>query len=237
MRHNRSQPPFLRHTPTVYSSNVRQLFEDTSMALPLVVPTQSQIDHHRRRLEESLQGLTASTARKFKKLFENALKENILLLMYSGNRPFDEQWELRKKYLLGGALAARPGGSWHNFGRAVDMVIVDSVTGKALWNASYNRVTELANDIGLKWGGRGDSPHYYNDKGVSLYLLKSQTPGWEQYENAEATMKGKRPIHEDIDYIYRDNLQIGKKIVLWSIGTATVGYVGYKLYKYVHRNN
>ena len=50
-------------------------------------------------------------------------------------RSFALQADLRRKYELGGPLAAKPGNSWHNYGCACDVVFI--VNGKAKFTTKY----------------------------------------------------------------------------------------------------
>ena len=61
---------------------------------------------------------------------------------------------------------ARGGESWHNFGLAFDIVVLDSV-GKADWDTAHpgwRRAAAIGESFGLEWGGRWpkfkDLPHF-----------------------------------------------------------------------------
>jgi len=112
----------------------------------------------------------------------------LLLLAYSGQRSYAEQWELRKKYLTGGPRASEPGGSWHNFGRAIDIVPVD-YAGTPNWKmgaSGWKRVADIAAKYGIKSGASfGDPGHFKYEKGTYLAKLRRENPGWEAYKEAQ----------------------------------------------------
>lgn len=69
---------------------------------------------------------------------------------------------------------ARGGRSYHNFGLAFDVVVLDSV-GKADWDishAGWARAAGIGKSVGLEWGGEWqgfkDVPHFQYTGGVSL---------------------------------------------------------------------
>jgi peptidoglycan L-alanyl-D-glutamate endopeptidase CwlK len=76
-----------------------------------------------------------------------------------------------KQYIV---TNARGGQSWHNFGLAFDIVVLDSV-GKFDWDASHpgwRKAAELGKSVGLEWGGdwKGfkDRPHFQYTGGLTL---------------------------------------------------------------------
>ena len=69
---------------------------------------------------------------------------------------------------------AKGGYSWHNFGLAFDIVVLDAL-GKGDWNTSHpawKRVGGLGKSVGLEWGGEWkqlkDLPHFQYTGGLSL---------------------------------------------------------------------
>jgi hypothetical protein len=96
-----------------------------------------------------------------------------------GTRTWEEQEELRKKYLAGGPKAAPAGYSWHNYGTAMDfgvfrmggMFYCDEKD-PALAAKVHAACAVHAPKCGLEWGGawRGkdcDPPHYQIDMETS----------------------------------------------------------------------
>jgi len=133
------------------------------------------IDNIKRRNELILDQLDAVTSGKFSKLYADALNMGILLLYYSGYRGLEQQNELYQKYLSGeGVLAAKPGYSWHNYGRAVDLVPIKE-DGSADWNSQlYPSINILAKRYALKWMGWKDSPHFTDSRGETIEQLRKQ---------------------------------------------------------------
>lgn len=135
------------------------------------------ISNIKRRNEEILGRLDAKTSRKFSDLYVAALNIGILLLFFSGYRGLDKQNELYQKYLRGeGGIAAKPGYSWHNYGRAVDIVPVKE-SGENAWGSElYPAVNVLAKRYGLKWMGWKDPPHFTDSRGETIEQLRIQPP-------------------------------------------------------------
>jgi peptidoglycan L-alanyl-D-glutamate endopeptidase CwlK len=80
---------------------------------------------------------------------------------------------------------ARPGRSWHNWRRAMDVVPVDEATSpdfrdpdNPIWNAPYwTALAELGEALGFESGGRwGDWPHFQWTHGATLDELLAQYP-------------------------------------------------------------
>jgi len=105
----------------------------------------------------------------------------LALLVTQGLRTWAEQDAL---YAKGRTVApvgqkhivtkAKGGQSWHNFGLAFDIVVLDSV-GKADWDSSHpgwRKAAQLGKSVGLEWGGdwRGfkDLPHFQYTGGLTL---------------------------------------------------------------------
>ena len=81
---------------------------------------------------------------------------------------------------------AEPGNSYHEYGLAYDVALVDKTTGKPHWkeaeDANFNTrgdftdIGEIGEQIGLEWGGRWtrfpDMPHFQYRGGLTLADLK-----------------------------------------------------------------
>lgn len=68
---------------------------------------------------------------------------------------------------------AHPGSSWHEFGLAFDVAILED--GKATWpndRGLWEEIGELGESLGLEWGGRFktilDLPHFQRRGGLTL---------------------------------------------------------------------
>lgn len=77
-------------------------------------------------------------------VFAEAAAQGIQIRITSSFRSFREQARLFKRF--GEARAARPGGSFHNFGLAVDISTSPP--------EGLDTVGGIAEDFGLRWGGR-----------------------------------------------------------------------------------
>lgn len=85
---------------------------------------------------------------------------------------------------------AKPGYSWHNWGRAIDVVPVDVATSpdlsdpdNPLWdNPFWEALGEIGESLGFQWGGRWpdskiDKPHFeWHPDGVTLKDLLIKYP-------------------------------------------------------------
>jgi len=191
------------------------------------------IQHYAATNQKRFSDLTPETAELFAKLVKESFsKLGVLLSFYSGYRTEAEQWDLRKKYLNGGALAAKPGESWHQYRRAGDAVII-TPEGTASWvHPQFKNVVELAKSYGLRWGGSNDTPHFYNDKNTSLWLLKNQSNRWQIYDSFENALNIPVIIN-DIEPIKRDNIVIIKKVAIYTFIGSLLGYGLYNFIRYV----
>lgn len=121
----------------------------------------------------------------------------IVLLVYRTQASYEEQWELRKKYLSGGNRAARPGESWHNFGRGFDVVEIGD-NGQALWqNPNWNIITNAFLNAGFKSGASyGDTNHFEYTKGTTLAHERAKKPGYQKYWEMEKLITGGKDFPE-----------------------------------------
>jgi hypothetical protein len=99
----------------------------------------------------------------------------------SGTRTWEEQAELYRKYKAGGPKAAPAGGSWHNYGTAIDCGVFRQTRGGQIYCDDskpelamkvHAACSTLVNDFTLEWGGawKGkscDPPHYQINLGRS----------------------------------------------------------------------
>lgn len=106
-------------------------------------------------------------------LIELCAHEGIAVLVSQGLRTWEEQDALYAKGRAAPPIGkrhivtrARGGRSFHNFGLALDIVILDAL-GKADWDTSHpgwKRAGELGRSVGLEWGGAWtsfkDLPHF-----------------------------------------------------------------------------
>lgn len=93
---------------------------------------------------------------------------------------------------------AKPGQSWHNYGLAVDICLIDSVGKMASWDtktdfdadrkADWLEVVEVFKSRGWEWGGdwpeaKRDKPHFQKTFGLTLSEAQSRIKTHEQYIN------------------------------------------------------
>jgi D-alanyl-D-alanine carboxypeptidase len=119
------------------------------------------------------------TAKAFKAMARAARKAGVELAVRSGFRSHAKQTRLYKKYRRGvGNLAARPGFSQHESGRALDLVVVREKT--------YQWLVSHANEFGFHRSVRGEPWHweYFGDSaktavelGVSANPIAAGTGG------------------------------------------------------------
>lgn len=122
--------------------------------------------------------------------FNWLLDNDILALIYSGYRPYDEQAALYAAYLEGGPRAAPPGQSWHQYGLAYDLVPIEN--GQANWSsANWAIIDEGARQLGLTPGSSfDDTGHYEYSRGMSIFDYMATMP---TYTLPEFTVTG-RPV-------------------------------------------
>lgn len=123
--------------------------------------------------EQRLSGMYPALAVRARSMVELCAHGGIAILITQGLRTWEEQDAL---YAKGRTLAplgkqyivtkAKGGQSFHNFGLAFDIVVLDSV-GKADWDVahpSWKRSAEIGKSLGLEWGGDWksfkDLPHF-----------------------------------------------------------------------------
>jgi hypothetical protein len=131
--------------------------------------------------EDRLGQLHPVLATRGRALLELCAHHGIGVLVTQGLRTWEEQDALYakgrtvapigKKYVV---TQAKGGESFHNFGLAFDIVILNAI-GKADWDTSHpgwKAAAELGKSVGLEWGGDWksfrDLPHYQYTAGVRL---------------------------------------------------------------------
>jgi len=171
---------------------------------------------------------------RFLKFIKRVASElGVVLLAYEGQRTYQRQWDLRTKYLNGGNKASAPGWSWHNFGRAIDLVPVVQKNGKyvALWSSpDWKAIGAIAAKSGIKWGGSfGDRVHFWIPDGTTLAAQRSANPGWEKFQQKESTVGKNKP--KDVT----ESRGKGGNLIWWGLGAIAV--VGASVYIYKKRKN
>ena len=137
---------------------------------------QKTIERTLSRNENNIATLEPNTAAKVRELVRLVWQRHgILLLIYSAYRSPEEQAELYATYLNGGALAAPPLLSFHNYRLAVDVVPL-KFDGSADWKSKHwDKVGAIGEEVGLNWGKSfGDKPHFENRDFGTVAQLKAQ---------------------------------------------------------------
>ncbi len=129
-------------------------------------------------------------------MIELCAHEGIAILVTQGLRTWEEQDALYAKGRtvppLGKIVTKAKGGySYHNFGLAFDIVVLDAV-GKADWDTEHpfwQRAAQLGKSVGLEWGGDWksfkDVPHFQYIGGLTTAQCRELFPSglqaiWEQ---------------------------------------------------------
>lgn len=136
------------------------------------------------RSEKNLATLEPVTAKLVRELLRRLQAENLNFKVTSGTRTFAEQTALYNQgRLTKGDIVtkAKAGQSWHNFGVAADLTLFDKSGKRPKWDgAEYDRMGEIAQELGLEWGGSWrkfrDRPHVQRPLGLTLAQARSKYP-------------------------------------------------------------
>jgi peptidoglycan L-alanyl-D-glutamate endopeptidase CwlK len=126
-----------------------------------------------------LTDLEAGTFTRCETLLQQARGAGFPLVVCQTLRTWEEQGALYQKGRTrpGPVVTfAKPGDSWHNYGRAFDVAFRVGQHGVS-WDGPWEQVGEMGEQLGLVWGGRfthPDCPHfeYHGDK--TLAVLKQE---------------------------------------------------------------
>src|ERR1043166_3472528 len=116
------------------------------------------------RTLELMAGLHASIRPLCERHIEKCESLGILVTLTQGLRTFEEQrklWEQGRSTEGPIVTHARPGFSWHNWGRAYDLAILTfpgDPTPDDVYDGPCATVGQLGEDTGLLWGGRWKHP-------------------------------------------------------------------------------
>ena len=110
-------------------------------------------------------------------------RQGITVLVTCTKRSIEEQaalWAQGRTAPGKRVTKARPGDSWHNWGRAFDVVPIRN--GKLVWGINgadlqlWQRIGKIGQGVGLEWGGSWvkfpDMPHFQDTLGQTLADLK-----------------------------------------------------------------
>lgn len=116
-------------------------------------------------------------------IIKRAYKEDICVQITSGYRSFAEQTKLYNQGRVDKSQPivtnAKAGQSNHNYGLAIDYVLLTSDGSRAIWTVTENwkRVAKIGKDLGCLWGGDWksfkDYPHLEMMGGLSIGQLQA----------------------------------------------------------------
>lgn len=117
-------------------------------------------------MSRSIEHLEEGTRKRCQWLLGWAEAQGIRIIVTSTLRSMAEQAELyaRGRTKPGPIVTdARPGYSWHNFGRAFDICFTNGK--RAVYSGPWEKVAKKAAEMGLRWGirlknGTLDKPHF-----------------------------------------------------------------------------
>ncbi|MFJ7682314.1 M15 family metallopeptidase [Peribacillus butanolivorans] len=132
----------------------------------MTVKLESLID---RSITNMRDGINPTVKESALELIKRAYDENIYVQITSGYRGMEEQAALygqgRETYVYNGkdygdptmpiVTNAKPGQSNHNFGTAIDFVLMNDDGDRVIWdvNEKWKRVAEIGKELCFKWGG------------------------------------------------------------------------------------
>lgn len=134
-----------------------------------------------------------------------------MLVVVSADRSFEEQAKLyaQGRTRKGPKVTnAKPGQSWHNYGRAFDVAFW---TPKGLsWEGPYERVAVWAKELGLEWGGDfvslKDWDHFQDRGGMTIAQARAAKRRADQAER-ERARDARRVEREDAARLRRESDQ------------------------------
>jgi hypothetical protein len=175
----------------------------TPTASPVVLSPPAGTNPTAKLNEERLRGLCPSLVTRARAMLDLCAQAGLAILVTQGLRTWEEQDKL---YAIGRTVSpigknnvvtnAKGGQSYHNFGLAFDIVVLDSV-GKADWDTNHpgwNSAARIGKSLGLDWGGDfkslKDLPHYQYTGGLSLSHCRTVFPSglddlWAEVEKSD----------------------------------------------------
>jgi peptidoglycan L-alanyl-D-glutamate endopeptidase CwlK len=140
--------------------------------------------------EERLRQLHPVVATRGLSMIDLASHAGLGLLVTQGVRTSEEQDKLYARGRTAPPIGkqfivtnARGGQSWHNFGLAFDIVVLDAM-GKSEWDVSHPgwaKAAQLGKSVGLEWGGdwKGfkDMPHFQYTGGLTMAECRNLARG------------------------------------------------------------
>jgi peptidoglycan LD-endopeptidase CwlK len=133
------------------------------------------------RAEPKLANLNPIVAQKARKLIASAYNKGIKIIITQGYRSIEEQnrlYEQGRSKPGKKVTNAKGGQSYHNFGLAFDIAVLNEKGAADYSNISaYKAVGQLGKELDLEWGGDWtslkDYPHFQDTFGLSLAELRA----------------------------------------------------------------
>lgn len=160
---------------------IPDLSADSGITLPPAPSTPAPATGIAAQSEKRLARVHPAVATRARAMVELLAHDGVEVLVTQGLRTWEEQDALYakgrtvepigKKFIV---TNAKGGQSYHNFGLAFDIVVLDAI-GKFDWNVDHPgwaAASKAGKSVGLEWGGdwKGfkDVPHYQYTRGLSL---------------------------------------------------------------------
>ena len=163
------------------------IIPDAAVAMSALAP--SPADRLAVLTEERLSRVHPGLGSRGRTLVALCAQAGVAVMVTQGLRTWKEQDALYakgrtappigRKYIV---TNAKGGSSWHNFGLAFDIVVLDSI-GKANWDTSHPgwaRAAKIGKSLGLEWGGDWksfkDLPHFQSVGELALADARAMFP-------------------------------------------------------------
>jgi len=163
------------------------IIPDAAVAMSALAP--SPADRLAVLTEERLSRVHPGLGSRGRTLVALCAQAGVAVMVTQGLRTWKEQDALYakgrtappigRKYIV---TNAKGGSSWHNFGLAFDIVVLDSI-GKANWDTSHRgwaRAAKIGKSLGLEWGGDWksfkDLPHFQSVGELALADARAMFP-------------------------------------------------------------
>lgn len=149
------------------------------MKMAKQIELQTLIDRSIRNMGSGINSIVKESAIE---MIKQAYKEGIFVQITSGYRSFAEQNKLYAKgRTASGNIVtnAKGGQSNHNYGLAIDYVLLSADGKKAIWtvNEKWRRVAQIGKALGFSWGGDWmrfkDYPHLEMMGGLTISQLQA----------------------------------------------------------------
>jgi phage tail protein X len=142
--------------------------------------------HFRALSEKRLAALNPQLSERGRTMLDRCARGGLALLVTQGLRTWEEQDALfaQGRTAPGKIVTnARGGQSYHNFGLAFDVLVLDAM-GKAEWDPTHpgwRQAADVGKALGLEWGGDWqtikDQPHFQYTGGLTLERCRELFPG------------------------------------------------------------